>query len=450
MHMKNSAARKRREPVRANVPWQQKGQYMEKWQKALGDQGHGITSAVEAMIKLWTDISPELRPKMFGVVSPGVQEENKIRLEGLLEKAGKHMKSFSQAVYGQKTWRRRTENLLLAAMDQDVMFQLGQLPPDVRARLLEGTKSFVRHTREFDGELSLEDMGQALRNYFAYFMLCLAGGEDTWFHKAVWAYSLLYPYTDNFVDGESSGQEKAAFNERLSKRLRGEAAVALTPLEKKVFALLDEIESVYKREDFCQVYDFLMIIYDAQIKSLEQHGRKELSDRELIFRSVYKGGASVYVDQCLIKGHVEKEDILFLTGLGFFLQLADDLQDVEEDLKAGHRTCMTKGAVSEMLDEEAGKLLGFLLCLFENFWTGEDLGREFLLENCAQMVFMTVLQKQQYFTEGFVDQISRWAVLPCAYCARMDEKSKELRENFLSFGIDPLELLDVWSEAKTV
>ena len=105
----------------------------------------------------------------------------------------------------------------------------------------------------------------------------------------------------------------------LVRKLLGEDVKAQDRLEEKVCGLIDVIEQVYPRKDFEELYDFLMIIYDAQLGSLGQHGAKKLGEEELLRVSVYKGGASIYVDQCLVNGHMNRQDIYFLTGFGLSL-----------------------------------------------------------------------------------------------------------------------------------
>ena len=82
--------------------------------------------------------------------------------------------------------------------------------------------AFVREARQFDDTLSPDDIFQALRNLWiinsmqaAYDMPVCAGRSGI-------AYSLLYPYTDNFLDDPSvTGQDKRAFNRDLGRRLVG-------------------------------------------------------------------------------------------------------------------------------------------------------------------------------------------------------------------------------------
>lgn len=414
--------------------------------EALVLKGHdyGIPDAIGEVLSAWKSVPTGLECGMFRVISEKEQAENGKRCEGLWKKMRGHMKNFPHKIYAQKMWRDKTEGMLLEAMDKDVMFQLGELPSDIRTQLLESVREFIRYTREFDRELDMDCLGQALRNYFVYFMLCLSSGERNWFHEGIWGYSLLYPYTDNLVDGDKTAEEKMAFNSRLEQRLKGECVRPKDGLEEKVFSMLEAVEKVYSREHFKELYDFLLIIYDAQLGSLKQHGKAAKTEGELLRHSVYKGGASIYVDQCLIHGKLKQKEILFLTAFGFYLQLADDFQDIEEDKSNGHQTYMTLCADKGRLDEAVGRLLGFVAYIFENYWGGVTEMKKFMLDNCIQLITMTVFQNQQYFTESFVEQISEWAVLPAAFCAGMQRENQSFQKELQESLENPMEMLDVW------
>lgn len=82
--------------------------------------------------------------------------------------------------------------------------------------------------------------------------------------------------------------------------------------------------------------------------------------------SHYKGGASIYVDQCLIDGYLKEKDICSLHGSGS-LQLTDDFGTWIEDAENGHQTLMTLSAGAGFLDEIVwGRLLSFRNMCFEN------------------------------------------------------------------------------------
>src|SRR5512147_64755 len=75
--------------------------------------------------------------------------------------------------------------------------QLDLLPADAFSSVAE---EFVRKARLFDPKLSMEDIYQAERNAWTAHGLQWLLGKPVALSPSIFAYSLLYPYTDNFLD----------------------------------------------------------------------------------------------------------------------------------------------------------------------------------------------------------------------------------------------------------
>ena len=97
---------------------------MEKWETVLEDDLYGVAAAVKSVTDIWKTISVEVDGEMFRSVSAREQGENDTRCRDVWGRMNGLLKSFPQAVYGQKMWREKVEKVLDDAMDKDVMFQL--------------------------------------------------------------------------------------------------------------------------------------------------------------------------------------------------------------------------------------------------------------------------------------------------------------------------------------
>ena len=85
-----------------------------------------------------------------------------------------------------------------------------------------GTK-LARWARRFDASLGMSDIIQACRNAWTACGLQPLLGEHIGITPAILGYSLLYPYSDNYLDREDiSSEAKLRFSERFRARLRGE------------------------------------------------------------------------------------------------------------------------------------------------------------------------------------------------------------------------------------
>src|SRR5204862_297201 len=111
--------------------------------------------------------------------------------------------------------------------------QLDLLPADAFSNVAE---EFVRKARYFDPKLTMDDIYQAERNAWTAHGLQWLLGRPVELSPSIFAYSLLYPYTDNTLDDPGiAGAAKQAFNERFGRRLTGERLSPAGAQERIIF-----------------------------------------------------------------------------------------------------------------------------------------------------------------------------------------------------------------------
>ncbi len=262
------------------------------------------------------------------------------------------------------------------------LLRLIDLPLDrvYDARFIDSTRRFIRAARDFDPGLSLASAYQALRNVWIMNSLQFDLGLPVEHHDAVFAYSMVYPYLDNLLDdARTAVAGKLSFVARLRGWLEGDAPAAESADEERIISLIRLIEGRFPRPGFPGVYAALLAIYNAQVKSLlQQRPDAAASADEILAISLEKGGASVLADGYLVAGALRPEDEDFCFGFGTFLQLADDLQDIAEDSRSGHRTLFSTGEGGPPLDPTALRLESYLESVLERARRGTAPGRDAL------------------------------------------------------------------------
>jgi len=232
------------------------------------------------------------------------------------------------------------------------------------AEMMKSTKDFVKQVRIFDPGLPMVSIFQACRNVWIMNGLQLILGRGVEMTPAIFAYSMLYPYTDNFVDDPLiSPAEKLEFSLRFASRLAGTQVEPQNPKEQKIYQLVERIEGQYDRQRFPGVYTSLLAIHQAQTDSMRLFQQYTVSDEEALRICLAKGGASVLADGYLIAGNLTKEEQVFLFGYGAYLQLLDDIQDVNDDFGDGVMTAFSKVARTQKLDEMVYKTYHFGECV---------------------------------------------------------------------------------------
>ncbi len=214
-----------------------------------------------------------------------------------------------------------------------------------------------RQARRFDPRVSTADILQASRNAWTACALRMLLGRKMALTPAIFAYSMLYPYSDNFMDDPRiSSEEKLTSSRRFRRRLAGEPVDAVGGTEAAIWNLVGLIESEYPRAEFPGVYGSLLGIHQAQEHSLQLLRGGSVDVLRLSFE---KGGTSVLADGYLAAGSLTAEQASFVFDWGVLLQLADDLQDVEQDAHDGVLTLFSQAAGHEKLDVLTNRTLRF-------------------------------------------------------------------------------------------
>ena len=274
---------------------------------------------------------------------------------------------------------------------------------------------YVRQAKEFDPTLKMEDLFQALRNLWILNSMQIGLGLAVGVNRSGLAYSLLYPYTDNYLDDPKiKAEEKWMFSRKFRDRLSGIAAPVSSVLESRTWDLVEMIESEYPRVLYPDVYRSLLAIHAGQDKSISQHESSEYVVRADLLRiSIEKGGSSVLTDAYLAKGFLTADEAKFSFGYGVFLQLIDDLQDVREDIDHGHHTLFTETASRGALDGIAVRLHRFVdevldSCIPEANPRLETL-TALVRQSCRVLILESIARYPELYSTQFIAYAERYS-----------------------------------------
>ena len=282
--------------------------------------------------------------------------------------------------------------------------QLDPLPADAFSNVAE---EFVRQARLFDPKLGMEDIYQAERNAWTAHGLQWLLGRPVELSPSILAYSLLYPYTDNYIDDPRiSGAAKRAFNERLGRRLAGERLSPAGVKEKAIFKLVAMVEEQYSRNDNPDVFESLLSIHDAQSESLhllrENAAPGEVDVHGLSF---YKGGTSVLADGYLAGGSLTERQRQYTYGHGILAQLLDDMEDAEQDGQAGRLTLYAQSA--KPLDAPASRTFhfGHRILLGLDCFEVDELVRALIRKGADLLLIDAIVRTDRYYTPAYLREL---------------------------------------------
>ncbi len=295
------------------------------------------------------------------------------------------------------------------------------------------TDKFISRAYDFDPAINDEAVYQASRNVLIMNTIQMHLGLEITLTPSVLAYSLLYPYTDNYLDAaEIDLASKRELSGRLLIRLTGISVPADHQLDRTVDRLVSMIEREFDRTIYPCVYESMLGIHRAQMRSIMQYEGVALTASELLDISIEKGGTSVLADGYLVAGNLSPEDAQFFFRFGVLLQLIDDLQDLEEDYARGERTLVGLTASREPLDAFVLRLLSFLEGVVAPVSMEESHDRQqlrVLIErSCRLLIFESIAAHERRYTREFLSTMESHSAVSFAHLrsvqARLRSKSR--------------------------
>lgn len=342
-----------------------------------------------------------------------------------------------------KKWKKETLSLIENILLHESILSLHSYIDDLSLNSLQSELSeFLATVRKFAPELDFEGIGQAFRNYIVYAMFKQLNNQKAPLDQACFAYSMLYPFTDNFLDNENySDLEKLNYNQLIRNKIEGRLIAPVHAHHKKTCQLLQIIEDNYSRDSNSDLYLLLLMMLEAQEKSLNQQNSKYyLSSSKRLDISLYKGGVSVLIDYYFVNSNMTESDLYFYLSFGFFLQLADDLQDIGEDLNNDRQTLFTVDTKPESVEKLVNKMFHFINHIITIYDAPNEKFKALILSSCYQLVFMSVMKSNTYFSKNYLHHFENY--FPVTLSFWENEGSYGLEKNIQKPALNYMQILD--------
>lgn len=325
-------------------------------------------------------------------------------------------------------WRYRLVQNLREAGRECLGFPEAGLNLFFTREAIDASCQFTEMAKAFDPRLSDGSLLQAIRNLWVVHGLQLFLQKEISLTRASFAYSMLYPCTDNCLDDDRiAPREKARFSEWLESRLRGFQSTLPDARTRSVDRLIAAIESCYPRAEYPELYLSLLAIHHAQLKSLlQQHPGALTAENAVLEITIEKGGASVLVDGYLAEPELRDDEGEFFFRYGVSLQLLDDLQDFKSDLRNQHLTLFGWHATAgSKLDEVTSRLWSFVN---EVLWSSKRFAapcfsplKTLIQENCRIVILHAVASNQERYSRKFVDALEASSPFTFSYLASREQ-----------------------------
>ncbi len=293
------------------------------------------------------------------------------------------------------------------------------------------SKIFFYKAREFGPELSPENIYQGLRNVWIMNGLQLMMNIPVEITPSIFAYSMIYPYSDNLLDDPNiTGMEKQEFSVRFNNRLHGQYPQPENHAESQLFKLVGMFEDQYNRDEFPDVYKSLYAIQKGQTDSLNLSKQSGLTVSEIRRICFEKGGTSVLADGYLVAGKMSQKQEQALMGYGIYLQLLDDIQDMNEDTEARTYTMCTSLEPHE-LGEFVNRTIHFGRVALEEMKCFDapnvDVFLNLMNRSIETMIIESIGLNNSGFTENYLSEIEKFSPLHFEFIKEKKSQSKSQR-----------------------
>ncbi len=371
-------------------------------------------------------------PDFLSEVSEESKKRNEQYLQAVSDDVMKQLNKFPRIPFRRKKWKKRTVCMVNTILQEESIVNLhNTLSQQTMDSFQKELTDFLIHVRKFAPELALDGIGQAVRNYIVYMMFKELNQVKSEFSMEGFGYSMLYPFTDNFIDNKNySIEQKKEYNQIIRHYLNGENVFPTAPHQQKTCDLLFAATKSNDHQD-STLPALLLMMLEAQENSIQQQNKSlPLTMEERVDISLYKGGISVLIDRYYVEKEITKEDLFFYLSFGFFLQLTDDLQDIKEDFEQWNQTIFTFDKQKEQEEKNVNKMLHFIHQIIASYQTENHAFIDFILYNCYQLIYFSVIRNKDFFSEGYLKKLELYLPISCSFYEGLKEKHVENKKRF--------------------
>ena len=414
-----------------------------------------MTASIRELVNYYQDLwweSATSLPDLGPSYTSREQAAHEKELEQLLKQLNQEVANPPRSQQAAQELQKRLEGTLTRFATQTFGVGAEQFALLPTTEFSTAAQDFIRQARAFDPQLDSEDIYQAGRNAWTANGLQWLLSAPVNCSPSIFAYSMLYPYTDNYLDDAAiPTSTKLAFNEHFRQRLAGETTTPANKHEEIIFKLVDIIEKEYARSSYPAVFESLLDIDAGQAKSLRLVRPKAApGEVDVLGISLEKGGASVLADGYLINGNLDPAGRKFCFGFGVFAQLLDDLEDVQADMDAGRQTLYSQPSGHWTLDALTNRTIHFggkILEQLDNFEAGRPL-KQLIWRGTRSIFVDTASRVPQFYSSAYLQTLEAHSPFRFAFLnkqrkdfARRNGSLVKLIETFAPRGLDRFEFL---------
>jgi hypothetical protein len=192
----------------------------------------------------------------------------------------------------------------------------------------------------------------------------------------------------------------------------GELVQPQNVYEEQINKLIEMVERQWDREQFPLVYESLLAIHIAQVRSLnlidETASPHEL---DVLGISFEKGGTSVLADGYLVAGKLTLDQARYVFGYGTFTQMMDDMEDIDQDKNGNYMSLFSQTAGNWPLDNMANRVFHFgraVLHDLDAFDNKDSVNLKALIHNNIDPILVDIISRNgKNYTKEYLIKLEK-------------------------------------------
>ncbi|HAJ95650.1 MAG TPA: hypothetical protein DCP02_05380, partial [Actinobacteria bacterium] len=176
--------------------------------------------------------------------------------------------------------------------------------------------------------------------------------------------------------------------------------------------------------------------HQGQTKSIRLLGTSSsLPEKDVLGICIEKGGASVLADGYLVSGSITESQERFLFGFGAYLQLVDDIQDVNEDSRTGLLTPFSQVLRQTPLDESTSRTFNFGIRVMDhiNCFKGNNLDslKSLMEKSIKILIIESVELNDKFYSRSYSQEIEEYSPFRFSYLKKRRDSLSSKRDLFI-------------------
>ena len=166
-----------------------------------------VSKFVQVYSNIWWNTKTEF-PKLPKQTSYWYKRNQENITDKFIKQLFNAIEKFPAEENERENWRTDIQFLIDDFLSKSDLFSDKDKKILLKDDLIQVTQNFIDEVKKFNPNIKMADVGQAIRNVWIMNLIQMLLSKETQLTPSIFGYSMLYPYTDNYLDDTGISIEK--------------------------------------------------------------------------------------------------------------------------------------------------------------------------------------------------------------------------------------------------